>query len=189
MRLPSFPTFFTALLLAPRTVGAIAPSGGRLAKLITSEIDPAGGGVLELGPGTGVFTRALLKRGLSPRDLTLIEVETRFIAPLQRRFPGVAVLQKDARDLAACSPLLGPQAAIVSGLPFRNMPSEIIRSILHGGFSLLEHGGAFYQFTYGTACSVPYHVIESLGLEVEMLGRVRLNIPPASVFRLSRRLG
>ena len=187
MQQPPLAAFFSALLAEPRKIGAIVPSGGRLARLMTSEIEPSAGKVLELGPGTGVFTEALLKRGLPARDLTLVELETRFIAPLQQRFPDVTILQRDARELAACKAELGPQAAIVSGLPFRNMPIEVITAIVGGGFSLLERGGAFYQFTYGQSCSVPPDVLAELGLRAERLGRVRLNIPPASVFRISRR--
>ncbi len=187
MQQPPLAAFFRALLAEPRKIGAIAPSGGRLARLMTSEIEPSAGKVLELGPGTGVFTRALLKRGLPARDLTLVELEARFIAPLQKRFPDVAVLQRDARELAAYKAELGLQAAIVSGLPFRNMPIEVVSAIVSGGFSLLEPGGAFYQFTYGHACSVPEDVLVALGLKSNKLGRVRLNFPPASVFRISRK--
>lgn len=186
MQQPPLAAFFSALLAEPRKIGAVVPSGGRLARLMTSEIEPSAGKVLELGPGTGVFTEALLKRGLPARDLTLVELETRFIAPLQQRFPDVTILQRDARELAACKAEIGPQAAIVSGLPFRNMPLEVIAAVIGCGFSLLERGGAFYQFTYGQSCSVPPDVLEVLGLQAERLGRVRLNIPPASVFRISR---
>ncbi|TCS03050.1 rRNA adenine N-6-methyltransferase family protein [Rhizobium sp. BK418] len=186
MKQPPLAAFFGALLAEPRKIGAIVPSGGRLARLMTSEIEPTAGKVLELGPGTGVFTAALLKRGLPARDLTLVELETRFIAPLQQRFPNVTVLQRDARELASCRAELGSQVAIVSGLPFRNMPIEVITAIVGGGFSLLERGGAFYQFTYGQSCSVPSDVLGELGLRAERLGRVRLNLPPASVFRISR---
>lgn len=186
MQPPTLAAFFRALLAEPRKIGAIAPSGGRLARLITSEIEPSTGRVLELGPGTGVFTEALLKRGLSARDLTLVELETRFIALLKQRFPDVTILQRDACELATCKAELGPQAAIVSGLPFRNMPAEAISAIVGGSFSLLERRGAFYQFTYGHVCSIPPGVLEELGLHAERLGRVRLNIPPASVFRISR---
>lgn len=186
MQQPPLAAFFSAFLAEPRKIGAIVPSGGRLARLMTSEIEPLAGKVLELGPGTGVFTQALLERGLPARDLTLVELETRFIAPLQQRFPDVTILQRDARELAACKVELGSQAAIVSGLPFRNMPVEVISAIVGGAFSLLERGGAFYQFTYGHACSIPSDVLDQLGLRAERLGRVRLNIPPANVFRISR---
>jgi len=176
--------FLKALLAAPRTVGGIAPSGRQLARLMTSEIDPGGGRVLELGPGTGIFTRALLARGVSPANLTLIEIEKSFVALLRRRFPQITVLQHDARRL----PELGCEgfSSVVSGLPLRNMSQETVHAIMAGAFSLMPPSGAFYQFTYGHRCSVPDPVLRSLGLRVASLGRIRLNLPPATVFRFSR---
>ena len=180
----SLPAFLLALAFAPKTVGAIAPSGKRLARLITREIDPRGGPVLELGPGTGVFTRALLDRGLPPSDLTLVEIERKFVRRLRNRFPGTSVMEHDACRLQDL-PQRG-YASVVSGLPLRNMPAEVIGAILAGAFTVLAPGGAFYQFTYGRACSVPDDVLDALGLKAELLGRVILNMPPASVFRLTR---
>ena len=84
--------FFRALACNPRSVGAIAPSGANLASLITSEITAASGPVLELGPGTGVFTEALLERGVRESDLTLIDYGSDFMRLLQARFPRARVL-------------------------------------------------------------------------------------------------
>ncbi|TIV94667.1 MAG: phospholipid methyltransferase, partial [Mesorhizobium sp.] len=66
--------FFRAWLSEPLRVAAVTPSGRALAALIVSEISPATGPVLELGPGTGVFTRALLGRGIAEENLALIEL-------------------------------------------------------------------------------------------------------------------
>src|SRR5499427_9753121 len=71
----------------PMRVGAISPSSQRLARLITSEITPASAPVLELGPGTGVFTRALLGRGLTEQELILVECDPRFARLLERDYP------------------------------------------------------------------------------------------------------
>ena len=79
--------FLRALAFNPRRVGAIAPSGANLASLITSEISRDSGPVLELGPGTGVFTQALLARGVKEQDLTLVEYGSDFVRRLQTRFP------------------------------------------------------------------------------------------------------
>ena len=70
--------FFRAWVADPKRVSAISPSSSALAELITSEISPATGSVLELGPGTGVFTRALIARGLDEGDLTLVEAGAEF---------------------------------------------------------------------------------------------------------------
>src|SRR3981189_2360054 len=93
--------FFRALACNPRSVGAIAPSGANLASLITSEITAASGPVLELGPGTGVFTEARLERGVRESDLTLIEYGSDFMRLLQARFPRARVLWMDAAWMAS----------------------------------------------------------------------------------------
>jgi phospholipid N-methyltransferase len=70
--MPDVLFFLRAWTCHPLRVAAIAPSGTALAELITREIAPTCGAVLELGPGTGVFTRALLARGVREEDLTLV---------------------------------------------------------------------------------------------------------------------
>lgn len=186
MQLPQLPAFIAALARAPRRIGAIAPSGPHLARLITSEIEADAGRILELGPGTGVFTQALLDRGVSADRLTLIEVEDKFVSLLRRRFPDISVLHHDACQLESLDETF---SAAVSGLPLRNMSPDTVEAILSGVFTVLDKHAALYQFTYGRASSVPHDIIERLGLEISLIGRVRRNFPPASVFRISRKIG
>ncbi|MGO7726283.1 phospholipid methyltransferase, partial [Rhizobium ruizarguesonis] len=63
--------FFRSWIRHPLRVAAIAPSGDSLARIMTSEIAALDGPIIELGPGTGFFTRALLARGVSEADLTV----------------------------------------------------------------------------------------------------------------------
>src|SRR5258705_2120138 len=109
--------FFRALACSPRAVGAIALSGANLASLITSEITAASGPVLELGPGTGVFTEALLERGVRESDLTLIEYGSDFMRLLQARFPTARVLWVDAASMASHDLVEQPFGGLVSGVP------------------------------------------------------------------------
>ncbi|MEH2476509.1 phosphatidylethanolamine/phosphatidyl-N-methylethanolamine N-methyltransferase [Nitrobacteraceae bacterium AZCC 2161] len=183
-----FLSFFLAWASAPRRVGAISPSGNALAELITSEIDPASGPVIELGPGTGVFTYKLLKRGVRQQDLTLIEYGSDFTRLLELRFPGARVLWMDAGRLANSDLFEGaPVGAVISGLPLLNMSTRKVINILGGAFSYLKPGGAFYQFTYGLSCPVPRPVLDRLGLKATLLDRALTNVPPAAVYRLTRR--
>jgi phosphatidylethanolamine/phosphatidyl-N-methylethanolamine N-methyltransferase len=179
--------FFRALAGAPRTVGAIAPSGPHLAKLITRDISSATGPVLELGPGTGSLTRAILKRGVRQSDLTLIEYGSDFMPLLQLRFPEARILWMDAASIDRENLFRDrPFGAAISGLPLLNIPARKVEAILKGVFNSLRPGGALYQFTYGARCPIPYDLLERLQLEASLLGRVVLNVPPASVFRISR---
>jgi phosphatidylethanolamine/phosphatidyl-N-methylethanolamine N-methyltransferase len=180
--------FFRALASAPRTVGAIAPSGAGLANMITREINGATGPVLELGPGTGVFTKALLARGVKERDLTLIEYGSDFMRALQFQFPNARVLWMDAAWIESRKVFeKGSFGAVVSGLPLLNMAPAKVEALLAGVFNSLRHDGAMYQFTYGVRCPVDHQRLEQLGLHASCVGRVLLNVPPASVYRITRR--
>ncbi|MBB4288235.1 phospholipid N-methyltransferase [Rhizobium leguminosarum] len=180
--------FFRSWISNPLRVAAIAPSGDSLARIMTSEIAALDGPIIELGPGTGVFTRALLARGVSEADLTLIEYGPEFITALQARFPTARVLQMDAAQLAHADIFEGePVGAVVSGLPLLSMSPSKIASILAGAFAYMRPGGAVYQFTYGPRCPAPRPILDRLGLEAVRIGGTVRNLPPASVYRISRR--
>lgn len=179
--------FFRAWLRNPLRVAAVAPSGRALAALITSEISQDIGPVIELGPGTGVFTRALIERGVRQEDLALIEFGSEFAAMLNFYYPNARTLWMDAAGLNAVELFDGrPAGAVISGLPLLSMPPRKVTAILSSAFRKLRPDGAFYQFTYGPRCPVPLKLLESLGLEGRRIGGAFTNIPPAAVYRLSR---
>ncbi len=181
-------SFIREWIRNPRSVAAIAPSGRALASLITSEISSSTGPVIELGSGTGAFTRALLKRGVDEADLTLVEYGSDFVRLLQRRFPDARTLWMDASWLNRGELFKDASVgAVVCGLGLLNMKDTKVADILRGAFRYLRPGGAFYLFTYGPRCSVPPAILAELDLEVSYLGTTIKNIPPASVYRLSRR--
>lgn len=180
--------FLNAWISDPACVGAVAPSSGALAELIASEITPISGTVVELGPGTGVFTRAVLGRGVSEEKMTLIESLPEFAELLRRRFPKARVLCMDAARLRERS--LFEEAcvgAVISGLPLLNMSPRKIISILRGTFCYMNAQGAFYQFTYGPRCPVPRALLDRLGLRATRLGCAVFNFPPATVYRITRK--
>lgn len=180
--------FFRSWISNPLRVAAIAPSGDTLARIMTREIAVLDGPIIELGPGTGVFTRALLARGVSEADLTLIEFGPEFIGALQTRFPAARVLQMDAAHLAEADIFEGePVGAVVSGLPLLSMSPDKIAAIMASAFAYMRPGGAVYQFTYGPRCPVPRPILDRLGLEAVRIGGTVRNLPPASVYRISRR--
>ncbi|MBN9081420.1 MAG: hypothetical protein BGP04_24355 [Rhizobiales bacterium 62-17] len=180
--------FFHAWLSAPLRVASITPSGQALADLITSEISATTGPVLELGVGTGVFTRALLARGVLESDLTLVENGPEFALLLDQRFPKARVLTMDAARLRRCDQLQDTSlGAVVSGLPLLSMRSRKVIAILAGAFTHLKPGGSFYQFTYGPRCPVPRPLLDRLDLKAVRIGGTYCNLPPAAVYRISRR--
>ncbi|NTE56442.1 phospholipid methyltransferase [Agrobacterium tumefaciens] len=180
--------FFRAWLAHPLRVASIVPSSRQLAQAITREISARTGPVLELGPGTGVFTRALLARGVAEKDIVLIESGKEFAAMLGHQFPTAKLLLMDAASLIKSDLLDSLKAgAVVSGLPLLSMPMRKIAAILRGSFRHMRHDGVFYQFTYGPRCPVPRRLLDRLGLEAVRISTTFVNLPPASVYRISRR--
>jgi len=180
--------FFRSWVSNPLRVAAVAPSGDSLSRLMTMEISPADGPVLELGAGTGAFTRALLNRGVDESDLTLIEYGSDFARLLQFRFPRARVLGMDASQLASSELFQGATVgAVVSGLPVLSMPPRKVISILSGAFCYVRPNGAFYQFTYGPRCPIPRPILDRLGLKARRIGGTVRNLPPATVYRITRR--
>ena len=182
------PSYFRAWLANPLKFGAVAPSGPALASLITSEISADDGPVLELGPGKGVFTRALLDRGVPEDSLILVERRADFANLLNERFPQARVVSMDADELHRLAPVFAdhPAGAVISGLPLLSMPLEKVRGILSGAFAQMRRDGAFYQFTYMPRCPVAHHTLDRMGLRAERIGGALFNLPPAAVYRITR---
>jgi phospholipid N-methyltransferase len=181
------PTFLRAWLRDPITTASLVPSSQALARLITLQISSADGPVIELGPGTGVFTRALIARGVAESDLFLIEMQRPLVEVLRRRFPAACVLQMDATQLASIEIFdRRPATAAISGLPILWMPRPEARKLLRGLFARMLPGAALYQFTYQRRCPVPDELLASLGLGAKRIGWTLANFPPAAVYRISR---
>lgn len=180
--------FLRAWIAHPRGIAAVAPSSASLSRLITQEIAPSDGPVLELGAGTGVFTKALLARGIAEANLTIVEHEPEFANLLQARFPEARVIQVDAariskHDLFAVADV----GTVVSGLPLLSMSPRKVLAILSDAFSYMRPTGSFYQFTYLPRCPVSRLVLDRLGLKATRVGTTLWNLPPAAVYRFSRR--
>lgn len=178
---------FSAWLLDPLKIAAVAPSGRRLAMLITQEIDLHASPVLELGAGTGAFTRALLERGVDEHDLTLVEMSADFAQLLRKRFPRARVIEANAASLSAAKLFpSGSVGAAISGLGLLSMHPRTVLTILRSTFACLRPDGALYQFTYGPRCPIQPAILTRLGLKAERIGGTWANLPPAAVYRITR---
>jgi phosphatidylethanolamine/phosphatidyl-N-methylethanolamine N-methyltransferase len=174
-------------LRAPFAVGAVAPSGRALARAITTGLSDDSGPVLELGPGTGVFTTALLARGIPASRIAAVEASGGFATALARRLPGVTVIAGDAARVRHLSPFApGEVGTVICGLPLLSMPQAKVLRIVAGSFAALRPTGEFRLFTYGATCPVPGRILERLGLAARRSAIIPFNMPPASVYVLRR---
>lgn len=173
--------FLRRLILRPRAIGAIAPSSPALARKIASQIDPVYPGVvLELGPGTGVVTEALIARGISVDRLIAIEADPALARLMRARFPALQILEGDAFDLDRILPNseLGELAGAASGLPLLNFPAARRRALIASALARMAPGRPFVQFSYGITAPVP----PDNEISVEQTGFVLANLPPARVW-------
>jgi phosphatidylethanolamine/phosphatidyl-N-methylethanolamine N-methyltransferase len=171
----------------PLTTGAVSPSGRALARAMASKIDPAWNGpVVELGPGTGAVTAALLERGVPPERLVAIEYNPDFADHLRTRFPGVTVIRGDAYALGgtlASAGIAEAPAAVVSSLPLFTRPPADRRALVDAALTLLAPGRPMVQFSYALVPPVPAEP-GSIGLEVS--DWILRNLPPARVWTYRR---
>lgn len=174
--------FFRSWLQNPKAIGALAPSSPKLSQLMASPVDPANTPVLEIGAGTGAVTRALLERNVHPDRLLLVERDPSLVAFLRREFPGVRVRCGEAVHLGRIlsSESVGKVNTVVSSVPLRNLALPDRIRLVRAMMGALTNGGQLIQYTYVAGCPIPSR---RLGLEAERIGRVWLNLPPASVWR------
>ncbi len=177
--------FMREFLRHPRQIGAVCPSSPVLCRSIASLVPHGRGLVVELGPGGGAVTAALLRRGVAPRDLVLVERSEALARQLAERFPAVCLIRGDAAQLAGFEALRHKRVrAIVSSLPLRSLPAADVRRILDQISAVSSPGTVFIQFSYALRRS--YDGMAQ-GYAREQARVVWRNIPPARVeaFRFS----
>ena len=135
----------------PRTVGAVSASSQALAAAMVARIEtdrPVR--VVELGPGTGAFTRAIVERVMPGSRVLAIELERDFAKRIRNCFPGVECVCGSAAELERLvgERRLAPIDHFVSGLPFASIPVSVTRKILDGIEHTLRPGGTFTTFQY-----------------------------------------
>jgi phosphatidylethanolamine/phosphatidyl-N-methylethanolamine N-methyltransferase len=174
--------FLKSLWERPAITGAVAPSGAALARAMASNVDPNDTlPVIELGPGTGVVTRALIERGVKPARIIAIEWSAEFCGLLRERFPGITVIRGDAYDLPGTLPKGRAEraSAVVSSLPLPARTVEERQALVMNGLSRMTRGKPFIQFSYMRQSPVP---LLAGGFTAETSRWIFRNIPPARVW-------
>ena len=182
LRLDDEVRFLRSWIEKPLHMGAVMPSGRVLARTMAQYVDvQSEGPVVELGPGTGAITNALIEHGVDQKRLVLVEYNPGFCALLRDRYPHAKVVQGDAYTLRDTlrNVLNAPASAVVSGLPLVTKPMLTRLKLIRDAFVALAPGAPFVQFTYSVAPPIP----KSLpGVSTEASERIWMNLPPARVW-------
>jgi phosphatidylethanolamine/phosphatidyl-N-methylethanolamine N-methyltransferase len=182
LRLDDEVRFLRSWIEKPLHMGAVMPSSKLLARTMAQYVDvESKGPVVELGPGTGAITNALIEHGVDQKRLVLVEYNPGFCALLRDRYPLAKVVQGDAYKLrdSLLKVLDVPASAVVSGLPLVTKPMLTRLKLIRDAFVALAPGAPFIQFTYSVAPPIP----KSLpGVSTEASERIWMNLPPARVW-------
>jgi phosphatidylethanolamine/phosphatidyl-N-methylethanolamine N-methyltransferase len=182
LRLDDEMQFIRSWIEKPLSTGAVMPSSKALARVMARYVDPQGTGpVIELGPGTGPVTEAMVERGVDPARLVLVEFNPDFCRLLRTRYPAATVVQGDAYRLRRLleNIVREPAAAIVSGLPLVTKPTRTRLRLISDAMAILLPGAPFVQFTYAMLPPIPKTLT---GIKGEASELIWLNLPPARVW-------
>jgi phospholipid N-methyltransferase len=180
---------FSRFLRSPRTVGALTASSRALAAAMVRGLDLARARrVVELGPGTGALTGAIVDRLGPDTDFLAVDIEPAFIDALQKRWPSVQCVCASAERLHTLVTDRGmcPVDHIVSGLPFVSLPPAMTRQILANVARVLRPNGTFTTFQYLHSSQLPSAIDFRRRMSALLGGRpeirvVMRNVPPALV--------
>ncbi len=166
-----------------KQVGALAPSSRFLVKKMCDKIDfDSAKVIVELGPGTGVFTSEILKRANADTKIFVIELNEDFYKLLEQKFndPRIILLRESADNLDKILAEHGAQEtdAILSSLPLAVIPDNIRKKIIIKSYDSLRKGGVYVQYQYSLNAK---KLLEKKFGKLKM-GFVAINIPPAFIY-------
>src|SRR5262245_41976154 len=149
---------FSRFLRSPRTVGAVTASSRALAEAMVRDLDLGHPGrIVELGPGTGAFTAAIVDGLGADTQFLAIDIDPEFVKQIRKRFPDIDCVCASAEHLEKIvrERSLWPVDHIVSGLPFVSLPLPMTKQILEGVSRSLRPGGTFTTFQYVHGYGLP----------------------------------
>src|ERR1017187_6883057 len=145
--------FLREWLANPQRTGAVAPRSPKLAAAMARWLpsDPESY-VLELGPGTGAVTQALIERGLREERLVAIENNPKMARLLRRRFPRAHIITGDAWQLDVllreCHEPIESVGAVISSLPLLNFTPAEAGTLVEKIRAILDYGGKWVHYSY-----------------------------------------
>ena len=178
--------FISEFIKERKTVGAIAPSSKFLMRKMLNKIDFSKDlNIIELGPGTGIFTAEIQKRMSIKSNLFSFEINTAFYDQLNTKFNDkrIRIINDSAEKMKNYLSKENIQKAnvVVSSLPLAVIPPKIKENILNSVLNILDENGIYIQFQYSlNAKKLLQSKFENIDIQF-----TPLNLPPAFVYNCS----
>jgi phosphatidylethanolamine/phosphatidyl-N-methylethanolamine N-methyltransferase len=181
--MPTKKSFIKQFWKERKMIGAMAPSSRFLADKMLNHIDFNNTKVIiELGPGTGVFTDRILKMMRNDAVLLVFELNDDFYATLKKRITDsrVHIIHDTAEKIESYLNEFNIEKAdvVISSLPLANFPSDLRKSILSASHNSLTDLGKYVQFQYSLQSK---RQIKNIFNKVD-ISFTPFNFPPAFVY-------
>lgn len=179
---------FKHYLINPLRTGAICSSSKKLAKVITSNINiQKVNSICEIGPGTGVFTRAIIEQKSKDSNFFTIEINSDIVHEFRKHFPQTTIYEKSATELSQVLQIeqLAYVDVIICGLPWACFSCALQDEILNAIYNALPTGGKLTSFAYVNVLPQAKRFRKKLFerfRKVELSPIVWANLPPAYVY-------
>ncbi|MCC8180103.1 MAG: methyltransferase domain-containing protein [Planctomycetes bacterium] len=183
--------FIKQLITQPGNVGSLVPSSDRLAREMVKFANLKHKSVVvELGPGTGVFTRRIVEALKPEQRFFAIELNENFARALKVHLPDVQIYIGNAADLPKFCRQDGVDHVdcVISGLPWAIIPEPVQDAILDGMYSVMPKGAVFLTFAYLQGLIMPSgkrfrRVVKDRFAKVSSSKVIWQNLPPAIIYR------
>jgi phospholipid N-methyltransferase len=171
-----------------RMVGSMVPSSRFLAKKMLQHIDFQNARIIvELGPGTGVFTRQILSKMHPDAHLLVFELNASFYEALKQNIhdPRLKLINDTAEKIEEYLELLKLDKAdvVISSLPLANFPPKLRQSVIQATYRSLKQIGTYIQFQY----SLNSRKQVKQTYKSVKVGFTPLNFPPAFIYTCRKR--
>jgi phospholipid N-methyltransferase len=186
--------FLATFVRHPVAIGAIAPSSRHLAELMIEDMDLARANtVVEIGPGTGVFTKVIQENIPPEAALIAVEINPQFASDLKQKLPRAHIINGSAEHLREYLTQHGRSNAdaVLCGLPWASFPRDLQNRLVSAIYDSLKPGGRFATFAYCHGAWLPQarrfqNMIRTKFAKMETTRIIWRNLPPAWVYRCEK---
>jgi len=180
---PQSGKFLKTFFKERKQVGAVAPSSRFLVKKMCDKIDfKTAKVIIELGPGTGVFTKEILNRAAADAKIFVFELNEDFYKVLAKKIDDkrIILVNKSAENLNSVlsKHQIANADAVLSSLPLTVIPEPIRSNILKASHDILKPNGLYVQYQYSLSAKKQIEKqFGKLNLHFSLI-----NIPPAFIY-------
>ena len=180
--------FVGEVLKKGTTIGAILPSSKSLVRKMLSPVNFRNAKIIvELGPGSGMITKEIIRKKNPSAKLLLFEVNAEFYQYLQTIADGQKEIQIFNRSAELLPETLQEEGIgcvdyVISSVPLVVLPKRVSEKIIESAYHSLCEEGLYIQYQYSLTSR---RKLKSIFKDVQVDFTI-INVPPAFIYICKR---